>query len=314
MPEYPLISVLICTYNSSKYVISTLESIYRQNYAGPLELLIGDDCSTDNTADICDKWIEAHKARFVRAEVARYPENVGSSRNHDILSRKAKGEWIKFIAGDDILGDDALTTLYTYAVDGNKTKCFVSSAVRTFSCEAQLASPESCPVMCGDKPLIVDLDYVFRHPLFFLPAPSFFLNRKALESIGYYPLLLRNVEDAPLMYSFLAFGYRLYHTTTPTVFYRVHDKSITRGAGHVFLAGQRDIAIRSILLPCYDLFKQTYLKLFYYPIQYMVKTENKNRVRYKAIKLATKIIRYIYVALFFPLLMCKCKVGGRVTD
>ncbi len=54
--ENPLVSIIVCTYNSSKYVLETLESAKEQTYQN-VELIVSDDCSTDNTVELCRKWI-----------------------------------------------------------------------------------------------------------------------------------------------------------------------------------------------------------------------------------------------------------------
>lgn len=64
----PLVSVSIITYNSSSTILETLDSIYSQSYQN-IELIVSDDCSTDNTVEICKKWIDEHKDRFVRVEL-----------------------------------------------------------------------------------------------------------------------------------------------------------------------------------------------------------------------------------------------------
>ena len=52
----PIVSVVVVTYNSAKYVLETLESIKDQTYPN-LSLVISDDCSTDNTVKLCRKCI-----------------------------------------------------------------------------------------------------------------------------------------------------------------------------------------------------------------------------------------------------------------
>ena len=74
--DFPLVSVPVITYNSSKTVLETLDSIYNQTYQN-LELIVSDDCSTDNTVGICREWIEAHKKRFVRTELLTVEKNTG---------------------------------------------------------------------------------------------------------------------------------------------------------------------------------------------------------------------------------------------
>ncbi len=53
----PLVSIIVITYNSSKYVLETLESAKAQTYQN-IELIVSDDGSTDNTIEICKIWIE----------------------------------------------------------------------------------------------------------------------------------------------------------------------------------------------------------------------------------------------------------------
>lgn len=98
----PLVSVPVITYNSSKYVIETLESIKAQTYP-KIELIVSDDCSTDNTVELCRGWIEKNKDRFVRTELLTVEKNTGISANANRAGAACRGEWIKGIAGDDLL-------------------------------------------------------------------------------------------------------------------------------------------------------------------------------------------------------------------
>lgn len=98
----PIVSVSVITYNSSKYVLDTLESIYVQTYPN-LELVISDDCSTDNTVEICRKWMEEKKQRFVNSKIIVAPINKGISVNYNQGMDNCTGEYVKEIAGDDLL-------------------------------------------------------------------------------------------------------------------------------------------------------------------------------------------------------------------
>ena len=80
MNNQPLVSVPVITYNSSKFVLETLESIKAQTYQN-IELIISDDCSTDNTVELCQKWVEENKERFVRTQIITSDLNTGVSAN-----------------------------------------------------------------------------------------------------------------------------------------------------------------------------------------------------------------------------------------
>ena len=59
-----LVSVIVITYNSSRYVLHTLESVHRQSF-NDIELIVSDDCSTDNTFDLCREWLANYSDRFI---------------------------------------------------------------------------------------------------------------------------------------------------------------------------------------------------------------------------------------------------------
>ena len=63
-----LVSVVVGTYNSARYVEETLSSIYNQDYK-QLELIVADDCSTDDTLNKVKFWIKEHHNRFINCIV-----------------------------------------------------------------------------------------------------------------------------------------------------------------------------------------------------------------------------------------------------
>jgi len=97
-----LVSIVVITYNSSKYVLETLESCKNQTYKN-IELIISDDASKDNTVKLCQNWIEKNKKRFFRTELITTIKNTGIPSNCNRGVRASKGEWVKLIAGDDVL-------------------------------------------------------------------------------------------------------------------------------------------------------------------------------------------------------------------
>ena len=77
----PLVSILVVTYNSSKTIEETLESAKNQTY-GPIEVIISDDHSTDDTVEICEKWIEKNENRFTNSKVISASENNKSVQSY----------------------------------------------------------------------------------------------------------------------------------------------------------------------------------------------------------------------------------------
>jgi glycosyltransferase involved in cell wall biosynthesis len=95
MPN-PLFSIITVTYNSSKYVREAIESVLSSTFTD-FELIIGDDCSKDNTWEIVSEYNDSRIVKY-RNEV-----NLREYPNRDKALRMAKGEWIIFIDGDDLI-------------------------------------------------------------------------------------------------------------------------------------------------------------------------------------------------------------------
>lgn len=123
MNNQPLVSVPVITYNSSKFVLETLESIKAQTYQN-IELIISDDCSTDNTVELCQYWVEKNQGRFVRTQIITSDVNTGVSANGNRGRDACQGEWIKGIAGDDLLMPDCIEACVSYVMEHNLTCVF----------------------------------------------------------------------------------------------------------------------------------------------------------------------------------------------
>ncbi len=109
MNQEPLISIVVVTYNSAKYVLETLESAKSQTYQN-IELIVTDDYSTDDTVAICQKWLNKNKARFVRSQLVTSEKNTGIPANLNRGIKASKGEFIKPIAGDDTMEKQYIST------------------------------------------------------------------------------------------------------------------------------------------------------------------------------------------------------------
>lgn len=105
----PLVTVITVTYNSSKYVRSAIESILASSYTN-FELIIGDDASSDNTWEIVQKY------KDTRIVAYRNESNLGEYPNRVKAIHQAKGEYLIFIDGDDMIyphGLEYVTTAIT---------------------------------------------------------------------------------------------------------------------------------------------------------------------------------------------------------
>ena len=95
----PLVSVLIITYNQERFIRQAIDSTLNQKTDFEYEILIGDDCSTDRTGEICAEYQKKHpdKIRFITAD--RNVRKFGGNLNR--LRCRAHGEFIACLEGDD---------------------------------------------------------------------------------------------------------------------------------------------------------------------------------------------------------------------
>lgn len=100
-----MISIIVPMYNSSRYIGECIKSILLQDYAN-FELLLIDDHSSDNTVDLCKKYLSDDRVKLFNNE----KKGVSSARNLGIS--KSNGEYIAFIDSDDIITKKYLSTLY----------------------------------------------------------------------------------------------------------------------------------------------------------------------------------------------------------
>ena len=102
-----LVSILMPTYNRAHVIVETLESVRSQTYR-PIEVIVVDDGSTDNTPEVVAQWASRHgqtddlTCRLVRQKNA----GAGAARNRAII--ESRGEFIQFLDSDDLLHKDRL--------------------------------------------------------------------------------------------------------------------------------------------------------------------------------------------------------------
>ena len=106
----PKISIIAAIYNKRQFIIRFIRSIQNQNFNN-IEIILVDDCSTDNTIKIIEKY-QKNDERII---LIRHHRNKGTliSRNNGII--KAKGEYIIIPDPDDILLNNILNISYIYA-------------------------------------------------------------------------------------------------------------------------------------------------------------------------------------------------------
>lgn len=90
-----LVSVIMPSYNTANFIKETIDSVLNQTYQN-FEIIIVDDCSTDNTDEVV-AGIKDERIKYIKNE-----KNSGAAISRNRALREAKGKWIAFLDSDDV--------------------------------------------------------------------------------------------------------------------------------------------------------------------------------------------------------------------
>jgi glycosyltransferase involved in cell wall biosynthesis len=232
------ITIGIATYNSASFVEDTLRSIFNQIYTD-IHLIFSDDFSTDETNEIVKNWIgkESVKDRFLSIQFLTVDKNTGVSANCNRIIAASKTEWIKFIAGDDILLPNCIQDNVNFIIKTPDAKILFSQVEvynDTFEKENyQRSTPEEFPLNLFNPTFSAEDQFKILcecDRIHF--TPSYMFHKSAVLGVGGYDETERLVEDYPMWLKLTKAGFKLDYFHIPTVGYRIH-KNATNNTGEV---------------------------------------------------------------------------------
>lgn len=273
-----VVSVIVVTYNSAEFILETLESIKKQN-CERLELIISDDGSKDNTVELCRTWIKNNDV-FSSTKVLTVEQNTGVPANLNRGIAAASGEWIKGIAGDDILLCNCISDNLESAQNFPDDKIFISN-MKSFRDDVTIYEKTWVPAgveVCG-KDGRADIQYQFLLKNYFGNSPALFFNRKIFDIVT-YDEDIRFMEDYPFALNITKAGFRYVYFNKETVGYRVGN-SLSNSTNRIF----NDFYKKEIA------FKENYIFPFASPkiVKYH-KFEHRRKVFFEKYKLNKKNI------------------------
>ena len=216
----PLISVIIPVYNGEIYLMECIESIQRQTYA-PLEIILVDDGSRDNTGKLCDKCASTDSRIQV---IHQNNQGLSGARNSGI--RQSSGEYIAFVDGDDAISEDYVEFLWTQIhLTGADISCCGFHQIHRLSEIPLWQGKVHSGILSGEEALRIALyqknipDYsawnkLFRRDLF---TTIRFPEGRLFEDLGTVIYLMHHCS-------------RVAYSNVPKYYYRQHSESILRSS------------------------------------------------------------------------------------
>jgi glycosyltransferase involved in cell wall biosynthesis len=154
----PLVSVVMITYNHERYLAEAIEGVVRQETGFPVELLIGEDCSTDGTREIALSYQKRfpEMIRLITSE-----GNVGMHNNSERLIAATRGKYVAFCEGDDVwIRSDKLERQIAL-LESNSDISLVCSNVQIISDSGAILTPDALHPPNGSEYYIPIEDVLF---------------------------------------------------------------------------------------------------------------------------------------------------------
>jgi glycosyltransferase involved in cell wall biosynthesis len=185
LAEYPLVSVCIPAYNIEKYFEATIECVLNQSYKS-IEIIIVDDGSTDKTGQIAGSYINDN-IRLL------HQKNKGASAARNLAYQQSKGEYIKFLDGDDLMDTGMIESQVNLALQNHN--CIISAQwgrfynddVSTFK-----LSPEEC---WQTLPPVAWLCASWKYGASMTQPGIFLIPRNLIEKAGLWDEQLTLIDD-----------------------------------------------------------------------------------------------------------------------
>ena len=222
------VSVGVITYNQQKTIRQTLDSVLAQKSDFDLEIVIGEDCSTDSTRAICEEYTIPHTPYTIRLLPSQ--KNLGIMANFARVMQACTGDYVAICAGDDYWCDEyklqkQLDYFKTHPEVGVVSTSGYKLLVKSNTLVPYAIAPFK-PIADGNiKPFYFSKDYkggVYAMPL------SLLIKRELLQHVDFDEFVRRGfpVEDYP-MQAILAQHTKWGHISDLCVVYRVYKESAT---------------------------------------------------------------------------------------
>jgi glycosyltransferase involved in cell wall biosynthesis len=215
----PKVSVLIPTYNYARYLPEAIESVLGQDFQD-FELLISDDCSTDNSAEVIARY--AAKDSRIRFQI--HPKNLGMVENWNWCLSQARGEFVKFVFGDDKLLSPSAIGKMAALMESDPAISLVSTASKVIDARSTAIETRNNfhPGICDGKKVIMRC---LESPANLVGEPTLVMFRKEQAARG-FDARYRQLADLEMWFHLLDNG-KFAHLGEPLCAFRRHDSQQT---------------------------------------------------------------------------------------
>lgn len=228
--EAPTVTVLVTCYDQARWIEEALDSVLGQTFQD-WELIVTDDGSNDDSADVIRAWCERHEGV---AQAVLHEENLGLTRTLNEVLPTCRGTYLAYLGGDDVWAPDKLVRLVA-ALEAAPEAAVAYSDARLID----EGGDELAPSFLDDhdhRPAPEGQVFEALLARNVVVASSAVYRRAAIEAVGGWDPDLP-FEDWDLLLR-LADRWPVAHAPGALVDYRIHDTSVTRSRFSLMLHGR----------------------------------------------------------------------------
>ncbi|MBA4317257.1 MAG: hypothetical protein C0412_02550 [Flavobacterium sp.] len=212
-----MVSIVCLAYNHELFIGEAMESFLKQETDFPFEILVGEDCSTDNTKEIVLDYIKKYP-RIIR--IISSPKNVGMQENCWRTLNSANGKYIAFCEGDDFWVYNKKLQMQVDFLEANPEYSITAHAVKILDNTSRGVTYNPYSDFAGGK--FDTSDILLKH---FLPTLSLVFKKSALVIPDWF-LLCRSLDILMELILSLSGSGMFFNQVMGT--YRHHDGGITK--------------------------------------------------------------------------------------
>lgn len=280
--EKPVVSVVLITYGHEQYILETLNGILMQQYSGPIEFIVSNDNSPDNTDEVVNAYFKDNPVpKNFQIKYTLHTKNKGMSPNFFWAMSQATGKYIAICEGDDYW-TDPLKLQKQVALLEAIPECALCFTRRHLLKDGRLEPGKSFP----------DQKIFNKSEIPYIPITTLtVLFRNVVNEIPVK--LLPTLMDASLFLFLSQYGSFVYLKESTGV-YRMHEGGAYSGAStlkkHTTSVNARIEAWKHLK----DIDKTAVADALIYWLRFKKKAEMKNKKYAKALK--TKLTEYYFAA------------------
>jgi glycosyltransferase involved in cell wall biosynthesis len=219
-----LLSVVILSYKNGEMLYETLDSILEQTYPN-IEIVVCDDASPVFEKDGVEKYIADHnRGNISNAVVVVNPANLGTVKNLNVGIAHAKGNFLKFIAGDDLFASPDVCAIQMKYLEEHPDACLVvgnilecDDRMNPLSMSGFLLENDRAPLLRDRKAL---LKYLARKGQKSLATQAICFRKSFFEKYGLYDEEFKLIEDLPMAIRIAESGEMIGYVNLPCVKHR----------------------------------------------------------------------------------------------